>query len=150
MNRLAPLLALFLIALVGCVAAGPRYCPAGLPVYDHVVIVVEENKDYAQIVGNPAAPYLNRLAAEGALLTQMFGEEHNSEGNYFWLFSGDNHGVGLNDKVPAVKFTDGNLGAALLAQGLSVTGYSQSLPVIGVGLGVTPPVWHYRCRYGRA
>src|SRR5438874_7666375 len=88
MNRLAPLLALLLMSLVGCVAAGPRYCPAGLPVYDHVLIVVEENKDYEQIVGNPAAPYLNRLAAEGALLTQMFGEEHNSEGNYFWLFSG--------------------------------------------------------------
>src|SRR5207302_9589165 len=127
MNRLAPLLALLLIALVGCGAAGPRYCPAGLPVYDHVVIVVEENKDFAQVIGNPAAPYLNRLAAEGALLTQMFGEEHNSEGNYFWLFSGNNHGVGFKDKVPTVKFTDGNLGAALLARGLSFKGYSQSL-----------------------
>src|SRR5213082_4227667 len=110
MNRLAPLLALLLIALVGCVGAGPRYCPAGLPVYVHVVIVVEEDRDYEQIVGNPAAPYLNRLAAEGALLTRMFGEEHNSEGNYFWLFSGDNHGVGFNDKVPMVKFADSNLG----------------------------------------
>src|SRR5437868_6550565 len=29
--------------------------PAGLPVYDHVVIVVEENKDYEQIIDNPAA-----------------------------------------------------------------------------------------------
>src|SRR5438067_11535456 len=119
MNRLAPLLALLLIALIGCVAAGPRYCPAGLPVYDHLLIVVEENKDFEQIIGNPAALYLNRLAAEGALLTRMFGEEHNSEGNYFWLFSGDNHSVGFNDKVPTVKFTDSNLGAALIAKGLS-------------------------------
>jgi hypothetical protein len=33
--------------------------PAGLPVYDHVVIVVEENKGYKQIIGNSAAPYIN-------------------------------------------------------------------------------------------
>ena len=149
MNRLAPLLALLLIALVGCVAAGPRYCPAGLPVYDHVVIVVEENKDYEQIVGNPAAPYLNRLAAEGALLTQMFGEEHNSEGNYFWLFSGDNQGVGFDDKIPSAKYTSNNLGAALIAKGLSFKGYSEGLPAIGSEIGVTPSGCHYPCRYGR-
>ena len=29
--------------------------PAGLPKYDHIVIVIEENKDYDQIIGNPAA-----------------------------------------------------------------------------------------------
>src|SRR5262249_36332481 len=58
--------------------------PAGLPVYDHVVIVVEENKDYDQIIDNPKAPYINfTLREQGANFTQMFGEEHNSEGNYF-------------------------------------------------------------------
>ena len=45
----------------------------------------------------------------------MFGEEHNSEGNYFWLFSGSNHDVGFKDQVPRVKFASNNLGAALLA-----------------------------------
>jgi acid phosphatase len=123
--------------------------PAVLPRYDHVLIVVEENKDFKQVIGNPAAPYLNRLAAEGALLTHMFGEEHNSEGNYFWLFSGDNHGVGFSDKVPAVKFTDSNLGAALIAKGLSFKGYSESLPAIGSEIGETPPGCHYPCLYGR-
>src|SRR5207248_2836924 len=137
------------LLLIGCVAQGVRYCPAGLPVYDHVVIVVEENKDYEQIISNPAAPYLNRLAGEGALLTHMFGEEHNSEGNYFWLFSGDNHGVGFKDKVPTVKFGDGNLGTALLGRGLSFKGYSQSLPAIGSDIDVTPPGCHYPCLYGR-
>ena len=33
--------------------------PAGLPVYAHVVIVIEENKDYDQIIGKPdAAPWI--------------------------------------------------------------------------------------------
>src|SRR5262245_28305154 len=64
--------------------------PAGLPIYDHVVIVVEENKDYKEIIGNVAqAEYINKvLKAEGANFTKMFAEEHNSQGNYFWMFSG--------------------------------------------------------------
>src|SRR5262245_66583105 len=110
MKRLVPLLALVVFVLLGCVAQGPRYCPAGLPVYDHVVIVVEENKDYDQIIGNPAAPYLNKLAAEGANLSRMFAEEHFSQGNYFWLFSGSNQNVGFIDDVPRTKFTASNLG----------------------------------------
>jgi hypothetical protein len=162
MKRLAPCLALLLLALFGYGQRSPVAAPAAaeiaraapawpayLPRYDHILIVVEENKDFDQVIGNPAAPYLNRLVAEGALLTQMFGEEHNSEGNYFWLFSGDNHGVGFNDKVPAVKFTDSNLGAALIAKGLSFKGYSQSLPAIGSDIDVTPPGCHYPCLYGR-
>jgi acid phosphatase len=148
MSHPAPLLALLLLALFGCAPTAP-FCPAGLPVYDHIVIVVEENKGYEQIIGNPAAPYLNRLAAEGALLTHMYGEEHNSEGNYFWLFSGDNQHVGFDDKIPPVKFTSNNLGAALLAKGLSFKGYSEALPAIGSEVDVTPPGCHYPCLYGR-
>ena len=68
--------------------------PVDLPVYDHVVIVIEENKGYEQIIGNPAAPYINDvLRKEGANLTRTYAEEHFSEGNYFWLFSGDNQHV---------------------------------------------------------
>src|SRR4030088_1187706 len=68
--------------------------PAGLPIYDHVVIVVEENKNYEEIIGNTRAPYINNvLKKEGASLTQMYAEEHHSEGNYFWLFSGSNQKI---------------------------------------------------------
>jgi acid phosphatase len=109
----------------------PISWPAGLPVYDHVVIVVEENKDYDQVVGSPNAPFINRLRGEGANLTQMFGEEHHSQGNYFWLFSGDNHGVGFRDGVPHTPFTAPNLGSALIDKGLTFKGYSESLPAIG-------------------
>src|SRR5437899_7281216 len=57
---------------------------AGLPVYDHVVIVVEENKDYEQIIGNKKASYINdALRKQGANLTKCYAEEHNSEGHYF-------------------------------------------------------------------
>jgi hypothetical protein len=120
-----------------CAAAALPW-PAGLPRYDHVVIVVEENKDYEQIIGNPSAPYINDvLKKEGANFTQTFGEEHNSQGNYFWLFSGSNQHVGFKDVVPNVTnhanypFKTPNLGAALIAKGLSFKGYAEDLPAIG-------------------
>jgi acid phosphatase len=67
----------------------------------------------------------------------MYGEEHNSQGNYFWLFSGGNQNVGFNDVVPCemnnpnYPFKAPNLGAALLAKGLSFKGYAEDLPAIG-------------------
>jgi hypothetical protein len=77
---------------------------ASLPRYDHIVIVVEENKDYEEIIRNKDVPFLNRLAEEGASLTHMFAEEHPSQGNYFWLFAGSNLNVGFRNAVPAEPF----------------------------------------------
>jgi acid phosphatase len=112
--------------------------PAGLPVYDRVVIVVEENKDYDQIIDNPKSPYINFTLREvGANFTQMFGEEHYSEGNYFWLFSGSNQTVGFKDLVPNEKnhphypFRTPNLGQSLIDKRLSFKGYAEDLPAIG-------------------
>lgn len=113
--------------------------PAGLPVYDHIVIVIEENKDYEQIIGNPKAPYINGVfKSEGASFTRMFAEEHPSEGNYFWLFSGNDQGVGFNDEIPSAQTTPGypfmthNLGEELLGTGrLSLKGYAEDLPSTG-------------------
>ena len=112
--------------------------PADLPVYDHVVIVVEENKGYEQIIGNPAAAYINNvLKKDGANFTRTYAEEHFSEGNYFWLFSGDNQNVGYLDRIPskwnnsAYPFTAANLGQQLIAKGLSFKAYAESLPAIG-------------------
>jgi acid phosphatase len=121
----------------------PLPWPAGLPVYDHVVIVVEENKDYEQIIHSDLAPYINALRAEGANFTQMYGEEHNSQGNYFWLFSGSNHNVGFDDVVPCdtnhpgYPFRAPNLGAALIAGGRTFKGYAEDLPAIGSKIGLT-------------
>lgn len=117
-------------------AAGLSW-PAGLPVYDHVVILVEENKDYEEVVGQDYAPYLNQLKTEGASFTRMYGEEHFSQGNYFWLFSGNNQTVGFRDQVPTEEtnhnypFTAANLGSQLIDKGLSFKGYAESLPEIG-------------------
>lgn len=133
---IAAALGIFLFASSSVLAAGPAAAtglawPPGLPVYDHVLIVIEENKDYGQIVGNKHAPYLNRLRAEGANLTRMFGEEHHSQGNYFWLFSGSNQNVGFYDQVPTVPIKASNFGAELFLKGLTFGGYSEDLPRVG-------------------
>ena len=118
----------------GCLAGEHSSTPwvAGLPVYDHIVIVVEENKDYEQIIGNRNASYINDvLRKEGASLTKFYAEEHHSEGNYFWLFSGSNQHVGFIDSVPDHDFETSNLGEELIRAGRSFKGYCEGLPEIG-------------------
>jgi phospholipase C len=106
--------------------------------YDHIVIVIEENKDYDQVLGNDSAPYINNvLKKEGADLTQMYAEEHASEGNYFWLISGSNQNVGSGDAIPNSQthknypFKSSNLIQQLLKKGYTFKGYSETLPAIG-------------------
>ncbi len=145
----------FLLVLSAFVAtAADATWPADLPVYDHIVVVIEENKDYDQIIGSKAAPYINELAAEGASLTRMFGEEHKSQGNYFWLFSGSNQGVGFDDVVPSAAnnsrypFKASSLGAQIIRKGLTFKGYAESLPAIGSPVESVPADCR-KCTYGR-
>jgi hypothetical protein len=123
-----------------------RLMTAGVPRYDHVLIVVEENRDYADILGARAqpnvtwsivpptqltqAPYLRHLADTGASLTNMSAEEHPSQPNYLALFSGSTQGV-RGDSVPTAQFTAPSLGGQLLSAGLSFAGYSEDQPSAG-------------------
>ena len=120
----------------------PQGVAKGLPLYDHILVVVEENKYYEQVIGNSAASYINQvLRAEGANLTRMFAEEHESEGNYFWLFSGSNQSVGFVDGIPSKRthrvypFQTSNLGQQLIEKGFTFRGYAEGLP--GTGSTVT-------------
>jgi acid phosphatase len=67
----------------------------------------------------------------------MYAEEHKSEGNYFWLFSGSNQGVGYKDAVPSKKthkiypFRTSNLAQQLIEKGRTFRGYSEDLPATG-------------------
>jgi len=82
------------------------------------------------VIGSAEAPYLNSLAASGALFTGMHGITHPSQPNYLHLFSGSSQGQTSN-ATPGVQFTTPNLGAALAAAGRSFAGFSESLPSVG-------------------
>jgi len=92
-------------------------------------MVIEENHSYSQIIDSPDAPYINRLAAQGAVFTQSFGVTHPSQLNYLALFSGSMQGI--TDNSCPHTFTTANLGHALLAAGLTFAGYSEDLPSVG-------------------
>ena len=98
----------------------------------HIVIVVEENHGYDQIINSENAPYINQLAKEGILFTNSQAVTHPSQPNYLALFSGSLQGVDgdecLDKKSPLAT---PNLGAALLQHGFTFTGYSESLPKAG-------------------
>ncbi len=51
-------------------------------------VVVLENREYEDVIGNPEAPYLNRLAERGAVATHFYGVAHPSLPNYLALFAG--------------------------------------------------------------
>jgi hypothetical protein len=95
----------------------------------HLVVVVEENHSYGEVIGNPNAPYLNRLAKTGRSLTNMHATRHPSQPNYLALFSGSPHGI-TDDSCPHT-FHSANLGRQLLSSGHTFVGYSQGLPSAG-------------------
>jgi phosphatidylinositol-3-phosphatase len=103
---------------------------AGLPAPPaHTVIVVLENHGYGEVIGSSQAPYLNRLARQGALFTDSRAITHPSEPNYLALFSGSTQGVS-DDSCPH-QFPGPNLGSELIAAGRSFAGYSEGLPAAG-------------------
>ncbi|WP_370065771.1 alkaline phosphatase family protein [Streptacidiphilus sp. MAP5-3] len=136
-----------LLALTGCSSGGPSEpsavqssltaqtaatAPAAagsLPRPQHVVLVMEENHSYSDIIGSSDAPYINTLAAQGALFTSSYAVAHPSEPNYLALFSGSTQGL-TDDSCPHT-FTGPTLGSELLGSGLTFAGYSESMPGTG-------------------
>ena len=102
---------------------------ATVPRPAHTVVVVMENHSYAEIIGNPAAPFINQLASRGALFTRSYAVTHPSEPNYLALFSGSTQGV-ADDSCPH-SFAAPNLAASLIAAGSSFAGYAEDLPGTG-------------------
>jgi phosphatidylinositol-3-phosphatase len=103
---------------------------AAVPTPAHVVVVVEENRSQTNIIGNKSAPYINQLAANGAMMAQSFAEVHPSEPNYYALFAGSTLGVKEN-VCPVNAGNTPNLGSELFAAGYTFVGYAESLPAVG-------------------
>jgi acid phosphatase len=124
----------WLIAL--CALAGLLAAPAlagNLPRPAHVVIVIDENEAFWQILGAGAknAPWLNATAKTGAVFSDAHGVTHPSQPNYLALFAGVTNTNG--DDCPAVGFSRAapNLASELLAAHLTFAAYSEDLPKVG-------------------
>jgi hypothetical protein len=114
-----------------------RSTPSKIPRPDHIVIVIEENKSYRQIIRNMAAQYINQLANDGASFTNSFAITHPSQPNYLALFSGSTHGI-PDDRCP-ISLSGDNLASELRKKGMTFTIYSESMPLTG----------YQGCQYGQ-
>jgi hypothetical protein len=129
LKRLGMLLVMTAVVMVGVGAQQAPAAPA-IPKYDHVVVAVFENQNYGSIIGSRSAPTFNKLAAQGALLTQSYGVTHPSQPNYLALFSGSQQGV-TDDTCPINLTGKANLASDLRAHGRTFKAYSEGLPSTG-------------------
>ena len=92
-TRLTPIL-LLSIAFSSCAThrlpkSVARIVRAPVPSFEHVFVVVEENQNYADVIGNTKdMPFLNTLAARYGLATNYYANTHPSINNYFFLTAG--------------------------------------------------------------
>jgi hypothetical protein len=105
---------------------------AGSAPFGHVVIVVEENANYASVVGATSSmPYLNTLISSYGLATQYYSNTHPSIGNYMMLTTGQ---VLTNDdsETPAsFPVSVNNVVRELAANGKTWKAYAEDLPSVG-------------------
>lgn len=135
------------LALTGCVGGGAAPVP-GQPAsprpsasssaptstaprgrLQHIVLIVDENKPAGSVIGNAAAPYLNRLARTGALATDYRAVAHPSLPNYLALTSGTTAGI-TTDCAPSGACLDRapNLAQTLDRADRSWKMYAESMP----------------------
>jgi hypothetical protein len=108
-----------------------------IPQYSHVIVVIEENHAFHELIGSSNAIYINQLAKGGVLFTNSHGIGHPSQPNYLVLFSGSIQGVKGDECLEgATPFKTPNLGAALIEKGFSFKGFAQTMPSAGF-LGCT-------------
>ena len=99
---------------------------SALPQFKHIFIIVMENKEYTQVIGNPKAPYLNRLASQYGLATNYYGIRHPSLPNYLALTGGSTFGI-TSDCVDCVV-DQPNIVDQLEGSGRSWKAYIESMP----------------------
>jgi len=112
--------------------------PVSQPTFSHVVVVVEENHSYSDVIGSSAMPYLNSLASQFGLATQYFANGHPSMPNYLMLTTGQ---METFDDNFSGTISDDNVVRELVNAGKSWKAYEESIPSAGyLGGDVAPYV----------
>jgi len=116
------------VALAALLAASLSGAAARTPVprFDHVLVVVLENKDQASVLDNPDAPNFNRYARQYAVLSRYGGVAHPSLPNYLALVSGSTHGV--RSDCTTCLVSGRNLADSLEQAHLTWKAYAEGLP----------------------
>jgi len=111
---------------LGCLILGSFYAFA--VTVPHVVIILEENHSYSQVIGNSSMPYLNSLADKYGLATNYYASAHPSIPNYFTLTAGET--VTFNDLFSGT-YSGNNIVRQLILAGKTWKVYVEGLPHAG-------------------
>ncbi|HEX3104750.1 MAG TPA: alkaline phosphatase family protein [Terriglobales bacterium] len=139
MKRLKQVLLLTVLAAFG-VACGSGHRGIPPPASTRVVLVLEENHSFSDVIGNSAMPYLNGLASRYALGTQYFADAHPSLPNYFMLTAGRAE-TNNNDFTGTVS--DDNIVRELVKANKTWRSYAESLPSVGYTGGDAYPYFKH-------
>jgi hypothetical protein len=98
-----------------------------VPRFDHVFIIMMENTDYGQMIGDTAnAPYVNGLIAQGTLLRNYQANYHPSDENYLAVAAGDTFVKG-GQYFPKLKLDVPNIADRIEAAEKSWKSYEQGM-----------------------
>jgi hypothetical protein len=100
-------------------------------------LIVLENRELGEVIGSPAAPFINRLARHGALAQRYFAVSHPSLPNYLALLGGSTFGIASD--CAACSARGPSLASQLSRAGIPWRAYMEGLPHAcfrGEGAGV--------------
>ncbi|HEY4370126.1 MAG TPA: alkaline phosphatase family protein [Steroidobacteraceae bacterium] len=101
----------------------------GMPRYDYVFVIIEENESLVSVKDNPNIPYINAFLNNGGQYYNYYSTGHPSEPNYLALGSGDDWGQTADGALPypGVTGVRDNVWNAIDKKGLSWRVYEGSL-----------------------
>jgi Phosphoesterase family len=103
----------------------------GIPRYDYVFVIIEENESLSSLKNNANIPYLNQLLNNGSQFYNYYSTGSPSEPNYLALGSADDWGISgdepSNLPYPSVTGVRANMSTAVDAKGLTWRHYEGSL-----------------------
>ena len=102
--------------------------PSNQPTFSHVVVLVEENHSYSEVIGNSSMPNFNSVATQYGLATQYFAVAHPSIPNYLMLTTGLTES--FDDSFSGI-LSDDNVVRELVKAGKTWKCYAESIPAPG-------------------
>lgn len=100
----------------------PTSQPSNVPTFQHIFIIIFENKDQSEMLANP---YFADLAKRGTFLSQYYGVAHPSQPNYLAMVGGDTFAIvdDFNHNLPQNNLVD-----LMEASGISWKTYQENYP----------------------
>lgn len=105
--------------------------PRAMPRYQHIFVIIDENKDASAILDSRTAPHINAMARAYGFASHYDAVAHPSEPNYVAIVGGSTFGVHDDGPFTKNRVDAPNLSTELDAAHLSWKGYYEDIPAPG-------------------